>query len=234
MNMDALQQRAVYEAERHGIPTELFMRLIDAESSWNPNAVSRVGAIGLTQVMPGTAREMGYNPAELARDPYMQLEAGARYFAQQHKTFGDWETALWAYNAGPGNVRKGYKPQETVDYINKILGPMDTTALASRGSAEPREVVDPRKQRAIQAMTILDRLRDALSPQVPIMPQLTPYRSGHDPFALLMALQATQNALRGIPSDPLADMERFMPKLPYINVPPLTEQPRFWWEGLGR
>jgi hypothetical protein len=118
MNYQAL---AIQAAKRHGVPPDLFLRLVQAESSWNPNARSPVGAIGLAQLMPGTAKELGVDP----NDPAQNLEGGARYLAQQFRTFGDWKTAAAAYNAGPGNVRKygGVPPfRETQNYVSKLFG----------------------------------------------------------------------------------------------------------------
>ena len=120
-------QRSVYlndakrAARKHGIPTDLFLRLVQQESAWNPNARSRVGAIGLAQLMPGTARYLKVNP----RDPKQNLEGGARYLKQMYRKFGSWRLALAAYNAGPGAVEKhgGVPPyRETRNYVRKILG----------------------------------------------------------------------------------------------------------------
>ncbi|MEL7182324.1 MAG: lytic transglycosylase domain-containing protein [Pseudomonadota bacterium] len=108
-------------ARRHGIPEDLFLRLIRQESGWNPNAVSNKGAMGLAQLMPGTARGLGVNP----RDPIQNLDGGARYLAQQYRKFGSWRLALAAYNAGPGAVEKhgGVPPfRETRNYVRVILG----------------------------------------------------------------------------------------------------------------
>ena len=112
---------AIQAASRYGIPEDLFLRQIQQESSWNPNALSPAGAIGLGQLMPGTAADLGVDP----RDPAQNLDGAARYMRQQHDKFGDWELALAAYNAGPGNVQKhgGVPPfAETQNYVQKIMG----------------------------------------------------------------------------------------------------------------
>lgn len=108
-------------ARKHGVPEDLFLRLVNQESRWNPNAKSHKGAIGLAQLMPFTARSLGVN----AYDPYENLEGGARYLKQQYRTFGSWRLALAAYNAGPGAVRKygGVPPyRETQNYVKVIWG----------------------------------------------------------------------------------------------------------------
>ncbi|MBT9383407.1 lytic transglycosylase domain-containing protein [Pseudooceanicola sp. CBS1P-1] len=108
-------------ASRHAIPVGLFLRLVQQESGWNAQAVSAKGAVGLAQLMPGTARHMGAD----ARDPYQNLDAGARYLAAQYRDFGSWPLALAAYNAGPEVVRRygGIPPYaETQAYVAAIWG----------------------------------------------------------------------------------------------------------------
>lgn len=108
-------------ARRHGIPEDLFLRLVQQESGWNANARSHKGAMGLAQLMPATARYLRVDP----NDPRDNLEGGARYLAEQYRTFGSWRLALAAYNAGPEAVRKhnGVPPfRETRNYVRIILG----------------------------------------------------------------------------------------------------------------
>jgi soluble lytic murein transglycosylase-like protein len=108
-------------AIEEGVDPDLFLRLVGAESSFNPDAVSSKGATGLAQLMPGTAAELGVDPT----DPIQNLRGGARYLRQQLDEFGDPVLALAAYNAGPGNVRKygGVPPfAETQNYVSKIMG----------------------------------------------------------------------------------------------------------------
>jgi soluble lytic murein transglycosylase-like protein len=109
-------------ARRHNVPEDLFVRLVHQESGWNPNAVSRAGALGLAQLMPDTARMLGVNPL----DPQQNLDGGARYLRMMHDRYGDWRLALAAYNAGPGAVDQhgGIPPfRETRDYVRIVLGP---------------------------------------------------------------------------------------------------------------
>lgn len=109
--------------QRFGLPAGLLSAVINKESSGNSGAISAKGAIGLAQVMPATARGMGYDPEELKRNPALQVEAGARYLKQMLDAHGNVPDALAAYNWGPGNVQKfmrGEKtqiPTETVNYV---------------------------------------------------------------------------------------------------------------------
>lgn len=115
------QDMARAAARRHQIPEDLFLRLVMAESAFAPAAKSSKGAIGLAQLMPGTARLLGVNP----HDPKQNLDGGARYLSQQYRKFGDWRLALAAYNAGPNAVvkYKGVPPyRETQNYVKTILG----------------------------------------------------------------------------------------------------------------
>ncbi|UWQ61132.1 lytic transglycosylase domain-containing protein [Leisingera caerulea] len=108
-------------ARQHGVPEDLFLRLVQQESNWNPNAKSHKGALGLAQLMPATARALGVNPAV----PKQNLDGGARYLARQFRKFGSWRLALAAYNAGPEAVVKhgGVPPyKETQNYVKKIWG----------------------------------------------------------------------------------------------------------------
>ncbi|MFC6590191.1 lytic transglycosylase domain-containing protein [Sulfitobacter pacificus] len=97
----------------------LFRALVEAESSYNPTAVSPKGAYGLGQLMPDTARALGVDP----RDPSQNLDGAARYLLAQLAMFKDIDLALAAYNAGPHRVvaYSGIPPfSETSDYIARI------------------------------------------------------------------------------------------------------------------
>ena len=108
-------------AKKHGVPVDLFLRLVQQESGWNPGAVSPKGALGLAQLMPGTARNLGVDP----NVPGQNLEGGARYLRKMYNRFGTWRLALAAYNAGPEAVAKygGVPPyRETKNYVRIIWG----------------------------------------------------------------------------------------------------------------
>ena len=108
-------------ARKYNVPEDLFLRLVQQESAWKPRARSHKGAIGLAQLMPGTAKLLRVNP----HDPKQNLEGGAKYLRWMYDRYGSWRLALAAYNAGPGAVDKygGVPPfRETRNYVKKIWG----------------------------------------------------------------------------------------------------------------
>ena len=123
-------------ATQYGVDPELIVAMMSQESGANPNAKSKKGAQGLMQLMPATARSLGVADPW---DPEQNIAGGVRYIAQFVKKYnGDIEKALWAYNAGPGNVAAGRMPPETQKYIRNIM-------------AKYRELI---KQRQIQQSSI--------------------------------------------------------------------------------
>ncbi|WP_419956668.1 lytic transglycosylase domain-containing protein [Novosphingobium rhizovicinum] len=118
---ERFRARVAELAQKYDISPNLLEAVVWQESRWNQAAVSPVGARGLAQLMPGTARELGVDP----RDPMANLEGGARYLRKQLDTFGgDIEKALAAYNAGPMRVqRAGGIPaiRETQLYVASIM-----------------------------------------------------------------------------------------------------------------
>ncbi len=98
----------------------LYRANIEVESAYRQDAVSSAGAIGLGQLMPATARDLGIDP----RDPLQNLDGSARYLAMMLKTFGDPRLALAAYNAGPDAVRQygGIPPyRETQNHVARVM-----------------------------------------------------------------------------------------------------------------
>ena len=138
-------------AQEVGIDPDLFVRMIQRESNFDPTAVSPKGAIGLGQIMPGTAGDLGIDP----KDPIQNLTGAARYFKQQLDAFGNPMLALAAYNAGPGRVRQygGIPPfQETQKYIQDIMQgyvgntTMTPTSAPLTASMTPQKPKQPGQQ----------------------------------------------------------------------------------------
>lgn len=119
--------------QKYGIPTGMLLRLIRQESHFRTDIisgtkVSPVGALGIAQFMPATAKEMNVNPL----DPIASIDAAARYLVKiKGWVGGDWTKAVAAYNWGAGNVNKAAKaygnawlaraPAETQNYVRAIV-----------------------------------------------------------------------------------------------------------------
>lgn len=120
--MTDLFELAEYAGRLHGLPPHLMRAMVQAESSGDPKALSAVGAMGLTQLMPGTARDMGISDPW---NPWQNVYGGAKYLRLQLEAFGGrLDYALAAYNASAGNVRKygGVPPfSETRKHVTKVI-----------------------------------------------------------------------------------------------------------------
>lgn len=136
--------KVIEEAEQQGVNPDLALSVAFAESSFNPAAISPKGAIGIMQLMPGTAKDLGVNP----EDPIENIRGGIRYLKQLGEKFeNDPGKVIAAYNAGPnstffrtGNIED--LPTETVNYLSRIMdysgGRFPSVTL---GGPEPKEEI---------------------------------------------------------------------------------------------
>lgn len=202
--------QALYQfADQYGVPRRIALALVRQESGGNPRAISPAGAIGYTQLMPGTARGLGVNP----RDPIDNLRGGMKYLGHLISSFGgNIRNALAAYNAGPGAVTRygGIPPyKETRNYVRSIMGmagpgqqgPVSVNRLAAANlmnSSTPIGAVNPRLQAALDLSapsadteSILGRLggiagraAEAASAPIPLPLTPSPGGGGQGPFRL--------------------------------------------------
>ena len=143
VNTTKMHQIVIAAAEKYGVPVDLALAMISAESGFNPNAKSPVGAIGLGQLMPDTARALGVkNPY----DPVQNADGSMRYIKAKLDEFGgNVDLALAAYNAGSGRVRQyGNKVppyKETQNYVKSIKANRNKYAkIASNSSKVPADI----------------------------------------------------------------------------------------------
>lgn len=157
-------------ADAHSIPKDFFARLIWKESHFDHRAVSPVGAQGIAQFMPYTAKERGLD------DPFdieQAIPASAHFLSDLKRDFGNWGLAAAAYNAGPGRVSRwkrsgGFLPLETEDYVLDLTGlPADNFASGAEITNKP---LDP-KLPFIEACELLPVIRTATIPMARIKPK---------------------------------------------------------------
>lgn len=140
-----VHQIIINKADKYRLDPTLISAVITAESSFDSKAISQKGAIGLMQLMPDTAREMGIkNPF----NPEQNIEGGTRYLKYLIEKYdGDLTRALAAYNAGPRRVEKSsWIPNETKNYIRKVYS-------LYKGE---RRITAPREQKTVIYRVVLD------------------------------------------------------------------------------
>lgn len=177
------------KARKYGLDPNIFVRQINAESGFNPNARSPVGATGIAQIMPGTARGWGVNP----NDPVASLDAAARNMARYVKQYGSYEKALRAYNAGPGAIEKSRGYAETNNYVAKILRGKDPKRLGrsqggggsrngrGRGGTAPQLAPNLQQTGMVAAPGMAGMARAALPERAPISAPPLPEFAAHIP-----------------------------------------------------
>lgn len=115
-----IKELIVKHSVEMGLDPALALSIAKKESNFCHNRKSKYGAIGVFQLMPNTAKRMGYNPYSLNDN----IKGGITYYQKMYKMFGSMELALAAYNAGPGNVKKynGIPPfKETKNFVTTII-----------------------------------------------------------------------------------------------------------------
>lgn len=109
-----------------GVPADLAVAVARRESGLDQSAMGSSGEVGIFQIMPGTAAGLGIDPYDAGEN----ILGGVTYLKQQYNTFGSWDLALAAYNAGPGRVAAGTIPASTQSYVSSILGVQPTVSYA--------------------------------------------------------------------------------------------------------
>lgn len=130
-------------AANAGIDPALALAVANQESGFNQSAISSAGAVGVMQLMPGTAAGLGVNPYDEASN----IAGGVNYLASQLNAFGDPAQALAAYNWGPGNVQKAVArygsnwlsaaPAETRNYVNSVLSAAGESSASVAPTSSP-------------------------------------------------------------------------------------------------
>ncbi|WP_199230934.1 transglycosylase SLT domain-containing protein [Azospirillum sp. TSO5] len=194
-------------AKNNGVPEEWALALARQESDFQQFKngklyTSQAGAIGVMQLMPGTARTLGVNAA----DPYENIDGGIRYYKQLHDQFGDWGIAAGAYNAGPGRMRNYLDderplPGETVNHMLKVSGYAADYAATDAGGGGLEKLQEGAGDAAdaLQQMTDAQEkfVKDTLS-SISDMPAATGKAAAATEQQAKAAVAATQSMTSGV------------------------------------
>jgi len=126
-------------AARWGVPLDVALAVARQESGFRQAAMGAAGEVGVFQLMPGTARDLGVNPFNAAEN----IDGGIRYLRQMLERFGNWPDALAAYNAGPGRVERGQIPAQTRGYVASILAALGWGETAPAAAAGEGRALQP-------------------------------------------------------------------------------------------
>jgi hypothetical protein len=182
--MSSVANAIIAQAQAMGVDPNIALQVAQAESGLNQSLVSPKGAIGIFQLMPSTAAQLGVNPY----DPNQNIQGGITYLQQMFAQFGDPSSALAAYNCGPGCVQRlqsqygsnwlAYAPAETQNYVAKILanvpaapapltsgsGPITVSPISSGSAAQIPETFD------VTAPAIFSPPADTLNLEIDLLP----------------------------------------------------------------
>lgn len=154
---DVIKENIVKHSVEMGVDPALALSIAKKESGFKHELKSPYGAVGVFQLLPSTAKKLGYNPYYLNEN----IKAGLTYYKMMYKMFGSTELALAAYNAGPGNVKKyggtipPYKETRRFvnvimqDYKNQKLAPDPAIAKYSKKAAIDKETEIQKQQASV-------------------------------------------------------------------------------------
>ena len=111
----SIQNEIIQQANAQGVPSSIALRVAQEESGFNPNAVGSSGELGVFQLLPSSF------PGQPIDDLDSNISIGISYLKQLYNQFGDWATAIAAYNAGPTRVANGNIPASTQNYVQSVL-----------------------------------------------------------------------------------------------------------------
>lgn len=117
-SVEFVKQAIVRQSVEMGVEPAIMLSLAKIESGFNQNAKGASGTVGVFQIMPATAKNMGYNPYNLDEN----IKAGITYYKNMYKQFGSMELAVAAYNSGPVAVRKhNAVPHHSRHFVNRVM-----------------------------------------------------------------------------------------------------------------